>query len=102
MSGLTVLVFPWPNSIQMYFGTTLDEEDGFGPNEVNQINLDKRFIKCYLREGGLSFEYDFLFDAARPSAKSDLEEIFTVWEASIATGLEALRSARQRYLDEHA
>lgn len=101
MSGLKVVIFDWPGeSIQMYFGMSLDNEDGFGLENANELNRSFRFIKCYVRADVVHFEQDFFFDVSKEDAKEHLERIFNTWEASISSALEALRNARTHYREQ--
>lgn len=98
MSGWAVLVLVWPGeSIQMYFGLSVDAEDGFGFEQANEFNKSYRFVKCYTGDGTAGFEQDFYFDASQSDAKDKLEQIFSSWEGSIGSALEALREARRRH-----
>jgi len=98
MSGWTVLVFVFPGqSIQMYMGLSVNAEDGFGLEQANEFNKTNRFVKCYIGQEAARFEQDFYFNVSQPSAKGELERIFSSWETAIGSVREALRVARQRH-----
>jgi hypothetical protein len=96
MSGWSVLVIVWPgHSIQMYFGISVDAEDGFGLEQANEFNRTHRFAKCYILEDSARFEGDFYFDVTQPDAKEKLDRIFLSWEISIGGARDALNEAKR-------
>lgn len=94
MGGMIVLIHVWPQSLQIYFGITLDEDNSFDLEKVNLFNQENRFVKCYTRSGAASFETDLYFIVENEHAKDYLRQIFRDWEFTINKALKALHDAQ--------
>lgn len=96
ISGCSVLLLIFDDSIQIYCGFNLKKESKFGLQEANDFNKRYRFSRCYVNDEktSVSFEQDFYFSVNQDKAKEVLEQIMDCWGIIINLAREALYSVQ--------